>query len=116
MGERGGAASEARKWKPGFRLTRCHGLCGMGTVPSCSVPLKMSEVECQRSWNNGERKGRRRLPRGSSGVECQGWSGEEEVVGGKLGEQWGNGRALRQRWRSGQWGRPGGRDGRGGRG
>lgn len=24
-------------------------------------------------------------------MECQGWSGEEEVVDGKLGEQWGNG-------------------------
>lgn len=42
---------------------------------------------------------------GGAGVmECQGWSGEEEVVDGKLGEQWGMGRALRQRWRSGQRG------------
>lgn len=24
-----------------------------GTVPPCSVPPKMSEVEGQRSWNNG---------------------------------------------------------------
>lgn len=96
--EREGGASEARIWKSGFRLTRGHGLCGMGTVPSCSVPPKMSEVECQRSWNNGlETWGNRKEKvggdnhGGAGGMECQGWSGEEEVVDGKLSEQgqWG---------------------------
>lgn len=44
-------------------------------------------------WRHGkqERKGWRRLPRG---MEYQGWSGEEEVVDGKLGEQWDNGESA----------------------